>query len=122
MHLLLVGFEFKHIKALEFEIVECISIFLLSLLRVCAPAGDVHSWTVSLPVGSTDTGGMHTVPQSLLELLQLSARPCDWQPDCVKESSQKSDEMPTFLTWMQIYIYIHVCVSCVCIIINVEKL
>ncbi|ROJ29367.1 hypothetical protein DPX16_13811 [Anabarilius grahami] len=64
----------------------------------CAPAGDVHSWTVSLPVGSADTGGMHTVPQSLLELLQLSARPRDWQPGCVKESSQKSDEMPTFLT------------------------
>lgn len=86
----MVGFVFKYIKASEFEIGECISVFLLSLLRVCAPVGDVHSWTVSLPVGSADTGGMHTVPQSLLELLQLSVRPCDWLSDCVRERSLRN--------------------------------
>lgn len=91
MCLLLVGFEFKYIKTSELGIVECISIFLLSVY--CGSVLQwviLHSWTASLPVGSADTGGMHTVPQSLLELLQLSARLCDWQSGCVKESSLRN--------------------------------
>lgn len=89
--LLLAGFDFKYIKASQLGIAECISIFLLSVYcRSVLQWVILHSWTASLPVGSADTGGMHTVPQSLLELLQLSARPCDWQPGCVKKSSLRN--------------------------------
>lgn len=97
VHLLMAGFRFEYIKAGELGKVKCISLFLRSVYCMSVHQWAwMRSWTASVPVGSADTGGMNTVPQSLLELLQLSVSPCDWQPCCVKESSFRK---PCFL-WL----------------------